>query len=44
MTYTISCAGCGVRFSFRSMERIGLRVRKHVCHPKSEERRDDRHD
>jgi hypothetical protein len=31
MTYSITCAGCSQVFKFRSMERIGLRVRQHAC-------------
>lgn len=31
MTYRIVCAGCDTVFRFRSMERIGLRVRQHRC-------------
>ena len=31
MTYRLICAACSMVFRFRSMERIGLRVRAHKC-------------
>jgi hypothetical protein len=40
--YSIVCAACGRRLLFRSMERIGLRVRRHVCKPPADDEREGR--